>query len=356
VIFSSSHVARIDLALCQNDGGQVSRAVCRELPKTADAPDWIELIPAGNTVEGLDGRKFSNAEPERIIEAFAKHPHDIPLDWEHSTELKAPEGNEAPAAGWIKELQIREGAIWARIEWTERGRQSVINREYRYVSPAFLHTKQGEIIQLVSAGLTNRPNLRLPSLNQHTPEEPEMDPKLLALLQLDEKATPEQVLEAVKSLHAQGEKLAKDLELAVQARETPPLDKWVPRADYDAATNRAAELQTTIDKAKTETLEAEIKAEIDAAKKAGKVAPATEAYHLAACRQEGGLERFREFVKTAPKIIDNPEIPKDPKAPEKKDLDDLSAAICTKMGHDPDELAMFKADPKKWEAQFAKKD
>ncbi|MGK4383417.1 Mu-like prophage major head subunit gpT family protein [Ectopseudomonas oleovorans] len=30
--------------------------------------------------------------------------------------------------------------------------------------------------------------------------------------------------------------------------------------------------------------------------------PATKAYHLAACQEEGGLERFREFVKAAPSV------------------------------------------------------
>ena len=41
------------------------------------------------------------------------------------------------------------------------------------------------------------------------------------------------------------------------------------------------------------------RAEIEAALGAGKITPATVEYHKASCRQDGGLERFRDFVKAA---------------------------------------------------------
>lgn len=121
--------------------------------------------------------------------------------------------------------------------------------------------------------------------------------QLLALLGLTEASTEEQAINAVKKL--QGE-----LQTALNRAETPSLDKFVPRADYDAAVARAANAEQKIaDQAKTE-METAINAEVDAALKAGKITPATAEYHKANCRADGGLDRFRAFVAAAPVIGD----------------------------------------------------
>jgi phage I-like protein len=223
------------------------------------------------------------------------------VDTEHSTQIKAPKGEPAPAAGWIKALEARNGAIWGRADWTPAGAASVANREYRYISPVFAYEPAtGRIAQLLSIGLTNRPNLRLAALNQegaNPPQEALMLKQLLTALGLAEDATETQALNTVATLK-------NDLAVAVNRAQTPDLAKFVPRADYDATLARAANAEQALaDKAKAD-LEAQIEREVGAAMQAGKITPATRDYHLAMCRQQGGLEEFRKFVAAAPVIGD----------------------------------------------------
>ncbi len=318
------------LSLCKIDSG-------------GDAPpDWIPLVPAGE-VEALDGRKFKNTDPEAVVKAFNKDPREIPIDWEHATEVKAPLGDKAPAAGWIIAMEVRNGAIWGQVEWTAEGGRSVSSREYRYISPAFYVQEKSDVVaEIISAGLTNRPALDMPQLSHHEPDhgtEDTMDPKLLAALGLPEDATIEQAIVAASHLNshkAHGEIAAVDLvaeqsahaetkqELATaRSQSAPTLDKFVPRSEFDSMRARA-EIAETADK---ERAAAEHKAlverEVDEAQKAGKITPANREYYLASAMQPGGLALFQAFVEKAPKIAEPSDLDKK-KLP--KTADDLAAS------------------------------
>lgn len=131
------------------------------------APGWIQLLPAGPDVIGRDGRQWKLSDPAAIVAAFQRRGIPLPVDWEHATEHRAPSGLEAPAAGWVSALDVRQGAIWGNVEWTDRAAAQIRAREYRYLSPVFQFEKStGEIRALVSAGLTNSPNLKMVALNQ----------------------------------------------------------------------------------------------------------------------------------------------------------------------------------------------
>ena len=229
---------------------------------------------------------------------------DLPIDWEHATSRKAPHGDPAPAAGWIAELEARNGALWGRVEWTDRGRAVVEAREYRYLSPEFLHTKGSpqRIVRLLSAGLTNNPNLRLTALNQEGADD--MDIKeMLKALGLSEDATVEQAVTAINTIKTERETARNQ---AKEKAENPSLEKFVPRADHDAALSsaleRATNAETALAEERRKAREAEIETEITAALEAGKITPATADYHRAQCKAEGGLERFKEYVKAAPEV------------------------------------------------------
>ncbi len=287
------------IAMNQEEEKALRMALNFELPIDGAAPEWIELIPSGQIVTGRDGRTWINDHPEIILQSFVTDGKDLPIDWEHSTELKAPEGEEAPAAGWIKELEIREGgAIWGQVDWTARGRESISGKEYRYLSPVFRYEVESRrIFRLTSAGLTNQPNLYISALNAEEPrKEQKMElAKLLAELGLPATATFLDALNRIaqmKTEHA----------TALNQAQNPPLDKFVPRADYDTALNRATTAEASVKAIKDEQLETAINAEIDQALKAGKITPATKDYHVAQCRMDGGLERFKEFVKAAPVV------------------------------------------------------
>lgn len=132
-----------------------------------EAPEWIELMPAGE-FSAVDGRgPFENDDPEEIIQASTKlmPPAGMVLDYEHSTDFAAPEGRPSPAAGWIKEFQVKHGAIFARIEWTQRAAEALKAKEYRYISPVFEHDKENRVERILRAALTNNPALtELPAI------------------------------------------------------------------------------------------------------------------------------------------------------------------------------------------------
>jgi phage I-like protein len=137
------------------------------LIKGNGAPEWIELIPAGKFA-AVDGRgPFENSNPDSIVAASVARmpPVGLVLDYDHSTDLAAPEGRPSPAAGWLKEFKVDNGAIFARIEWTSDAADAVKAKKYRYVSPVFEHSKDGKVERILRAALTNNPALiNLPAL------------------------------------------------------------------------------------------------------------------------------------------------------------------------------------------------
>ncbi len=132
------------------------------------SPIWIQLIPAGSFA-GRDGRGPYNAGDEAamrtVVDASRKRAAatDIVVDYDHQTVFSAIPGvgGRAPAAGWIKELEARPDGIYGRIEWTDAATQAIRAGEYRYISPVYRHDKSGHVRVLISAALTNTPNLDL---------------------------------------------------------------------------------------------------------------------------------------------------------------------------------------------------
>lgn len=134
------------------------------------APVWLQLIPAG-TFSGADGRgPYHVGNASRLIAASMKA-GKLAIDVNHATDLAAPAGGASPAVGWIVELADRgpgaAGGIWGRVEWNASGRALIADQAYRGVSPVFEHQKDGAIVRLLRAALTNVPNLpQLATLHQ----------------------------------------------------------------------------------------------------------------------------------------------------------------------------------------------
>lgn len=308
--------------------------------QAASAPAWIQLTPAGPDVAGRDGRAWTLPNPEAVVAAFKNNGADLPVDFEHATQVKGAKGEPAPAIGWIKELEVRHdengGAIWGRVEWNEVGQQAIASKGYRYVSPVFTFKKAaGDILKMVSAGLTNQPNLQLAALNSEgDQEEPAMNKAILEALGLPEDASEADALTAINKIKA-------DETTARNRADAPDSTKFVPRADYDLALNK---LQTFEDADKTRQEEA-INAAVDGAVEAGKIAPVSRDYHIAACRDEGGLERFQKMVDASPEIAGKTGLDAgDPKAKNKTTLSDEEVAACRALGMSAEDFAAAKAD------------
>lgn len=181
-------------------GQQISRNEVSVDLKDA-GQQWIHLIPGGEIV-GRDGRTWRMMDAHAVVAATNAHDIDIPVDYEHQTERAPKNGQPAPAAGWIKELAVRESGIWGRVEWTAKARQMIQNREYRYISPVFSYEKHSrDVLELLSAGLTNIPNLELVALNRKEERNPEQFTKeLQSSLGLAEDADQKEILQKVASI------------------------------------------------------------------------------------------------------------------------------------------------------------
>lgn len=271
-----------------------------KLSADGKAPDWIELIPAGPTIVGRDGRTwlFDELAQQLVLVAFTDRGIDMVIDWEHASEIAAPAGEPAPAAGWINQLEIRAGALWGHVDWTPRAGAQVEAKEYRFVSPVFDYDDTDRrVLRMVSAGLTNKPNLVLTALNHEQQETQKVAIPLAiaALLGLEANATDDQAVAAVTQLKATA---------TARNNEQPSLDKFVPRPDFDQAVSRATNAEQALATLKADDHKKAVEIEIEAALKAGKITPATADYHRALCSEQADLDRFREYVKAAPVIGD----------------------------------------------------
>ncbi len=271
---------------------------------SADAPTRVQLIPAGPNVVGRDGRAWlwDAAAQASVLQQFGDRGLPVPIDVNHASELAARQGGESPAYGWIERLELVDGSLYGDVQWTPRGLEAVRNREYRFLSPVFDYTPaDNRIVRLVSVGLVNEPNLRLQALNQeqHPMSQRTLSVAILAALAglgLSADSTDDQIVTALNQAK-------KDLDtLRATNAAQPPLDRFVPRADFDAMAQRASNAEQQLRQRDADAHKAQVDGEITAALKAGKITPATEAYHRACCADQAGLERFRQFVAAAPVI------------------------------------------------------
>lgn len=262
----------------------------------APPPDWIQLLPAGPAIQGSDGRAWTLPDPQPIMTAFTARNKPLVIDWEHASEHRAPQGLDAPAAGWIDQLDIRAGAIWGHVDWTPKAAQQIADREYRFISPVFTYAKtDSRIVELVSAGLTNQPNLNLTALNREESPMP-LPVALCRALEIPEDADEAAALNQIKALNI----WLKD----AQARAaTPPLERFIPRADYDAAITRATNAESRLAALETARLEQDIESALNTALQAGQICPATVEFYRGVCQKDGGLEAFNQFLKSAPPVL-----------------------------------------------------
>ena len=96
-------------------------------------PAWIRILPLGQ-VELSDSREpfeVDAASLAAMVTAFRSRGVDLVIDYEH----QSLQGERAPAAGWIKDLEARPDGLWARVEWTRQAREYLLSKEYRYFSP-----------------------------------------------------------------------------------------------------------------------------------------------------------------------------------------------------------------------------
>ena len=135
---------------------------------------WVMIAPIGEydgtTTTGEVVKEIFNVEDyEQIVFKFHEDGIELPLDRDHAS-MKKPLERDTQAYGWIYDLRLMSGGaddyngLYAKFRWTDEGRNLVLSRAYRFLSPVFTLSEDGHPTSLVNVALTNRPNFDLPPI------------------------------------------------------------------------------------------------------------------------------------------------------------------------------------------------
>ncbi|MFR1369493.1 hypothetical protein BEI59_17355 [Eisenbergiella tayi] len=237
----------------------------------SSVPEEIRILPLG-TVESRKGTFEVNEESvRRIIDGFRERRLDLVIDYEHQTL----ENVQAPAAGWIKDIYKAENALVAKVEWTERAKQYLANKEYRYLSPVVMVNKSNkQAIELHSVALTNTPAIdgMFPIVNSigadasPSSESKDILKMIKELLGLDAGTDAEDITEKIKEL--------------LQAKTAT---------------------ENELNGLKYEAFEKQVDDVIQYALKAGKLSNSM--VNGARKMAEKDIEAFKDYIQTAPQVV-----------------------------------------------------
>ena len=327
------------------------------------APEVISVLPLGHVVSqkgefDVDGESF-----EAMKAQIAQRGVDVVIDYEHQTLT----GEQAPAAGWVKELKLEGGNIKAVVEWTSRAAEYIKNKEYRYLSPVITVRKSdNKATGLHSLALTNTPAIEdmAPIVNSSTFEGgqnnmDELIKKLAELLGLGEDATAEQVMEAFKACVAENKTLKENPEgkqppegegnvVANKAVcELLGLKSGAATEDVTAAimelkggivdgVNIVAELKAL----KQKSAEREADAAVELALKSGKITPAQKDWAREYALMS--LKGFTAFIEKAPQVVPLAEIAGNSTLTLKStELDEATMLACKQLGVSKEDVEQF---------------
>lgn len=263
----------------------------------AAAGSEIQLTPAGvfkardGRPAGLPGWKMDAAIARRVIERAAARRTPFVIDYEHQTLAADKNGQPAPAAGWFKSLEWRDGqGLFATdVAWTAKAKAHIEAGEYKFISPVFQFDRAtGDVLQAEMAALTNTPALdgmdAVAALatefftRAQAPthqEDPNMK-ALAVLLGLAEDASEADINAAIVALKAKV--TANQTEIAGLKTETAALKTQ----SYDPAKHVPVEtvnaLQVEVAALTARLNDGELEDTVQAALKSGKLLPAMESW------------------------------------------------------------------------------
>ena len=319
-----------------------------ELNPDNPVPAEVQMLPYGE-IKGRDGRKFFMFDVAAVIANTLKryNPNtqsdrlDLVMDYEHQTIFSGKNGAPAPAAAWIKQL-INKGkdGLWGKVEWTKRAEKAVADREYRYLSPVFTHDKQGNVIALTCAGLTNYPNLELQAFNKsnlNNEEDKQVDllAKLIQLLGLAETASEQDVIDAVTQLKTAGGQVSLNKiadVLGTAADETSIVTAINKQKAKSVDATKYAALNKEITELKEQVAANKAEAAVNQAIADGKLIPALKANALA-YHKSLGEEAFNDFLAKMPQLsLNKSDAPTGTPPATVGSLTGEELAVCKAMG------------------------
>lgn len=347
-------------------------AAIAALSFTLSASKELQILPAGE-FRAIDGRPtdvkawYIDADiAASIIAELSDRKNRLVIDYEHQTLKSEQNGKPAPAAGWFKQLEWREGdGLYAiDVEWTDTATAHIEAKEYKYFSPVFSYDKKtGAVVQILLGAITNNPALDgmseaavaaasrlLINTESLTMDIEELLERLRWMFNLPTLATAEDILgevnKAVDLIKAEGAETTaatfnlighltaqhQSIATLTAQVETPDPAKYVPVATMQ-------ELQTELAALRNQVNADEVADLVTAALSDGRLLPAQEGWAKGLGTKN--IADLKEYLKTAQPVAALTGTQTKGKEPiiENKDgdLTEAQLAVCTQMGVSPED-------------------
>lgn len=328
------------------------------------APEIISVLPLGHVTSAKGDFNVDEESLAAMKAQIAQRGVDLVIDYEHQTLT----GEQAPAAGWVKELFLDDGKIKARVEWTPRAKEYLENREYRYHSPVITVRKSdNKAMGLHSIALTNTPAVEhmeaiVNSTNFEggTGKMNEFLKQLAALLGLGEDATEEQVAEALKACVAENKSLKEN---AQPGKQPPEEEKVVANkevcellglkagaatADVTAAIMSlkggnigGVNLVEQVKSLEAKLADRDAEEAVELALKQGKITPAQRDWAKSYALKSPG--DFQDFVAKAPQVVPMGEVGGGGSVAFKSSAtpDDATLLVCKQLGISAEDVQKY---------------
>ena len=140
--------------------------IFNDVNRPEEKTSTVEVLRVGKWFYGGREIEFTEKDLKNIVNNFKKGirpqpPTEIVVDYNHGSMDIEPD--KSKAAGWVKDVFFKDGSLYAKIKWTPRAIDYILNDEFRYVSaeidPNYTDKKSGEDkgMTLLAIALTNRP-------------------------------------------------------------------------------------------------------------------------------------------------------------------------------------------------------
>jgi hypothetical protein len=182
--------------------------------------DWFLFAPIGDFPHGQGLQRVD----EKAVQAMANEFKSLPAKlgrmftgrpiWVGHHDLDPKEYPDSKAYGWITDAEARADGLWTKAKWTPQGKELVESGQYKFHSPYWevdlIGRERGRNVyrpnKLLSAGLTNEPNISVPPLANE--KEHDMDKAvLIAALGLAATATETDITTAITTLRSEAGKV-----------------------------------------------------------------------------------------------------------------------------------------------------
>jgi phage I-like protein len=267
-----------------------------ELP--ANTPREFRIFPFGVVKTTKGDFTFDREAAQEVIRRWREWGNRLSIDYEHRA-VDPVDNGPAPAAGWF-DLEVRTDGLWAvNVEWTERAKGLLAQREYRYFSPAFYADEKGRIIELINIALTNLPATKgmLPLVASkeaggETETRRTSMEKVIRLLGLSETASELEAEGAIRRLLAFPERV-----FALTGKRKEDEAEAVILA-WKQAAEELPRLQERLTAMEEERRKERLARLIEEGKKAGKLTPA-----MLSWAEQQTPEALEAFLSVAPQVV-----------------------------------------------------